>query len=123
MLSLSLLTMNTKLRILYWKEIPIQIQTQDDSGHTSVLLDPCFQEAADSLAMFEGSFGTDDYLDGWEWTEPIDVEGSAGEATERISLHYNASFPTDLVSRLKNLHMEGKRDPTPGSIDDWFEQS
>ena len=65
----------------------------------------------------------DDYLDGWEWTEPIDVEGSAGEATERISLHYNASFPTDLVSRLKNLHMEGKRDPTPGSIDDWFEQS
>ncbi|MAT08882.1 MAG: hypothetical protein CL707_07250 [Chloroflexi bacterium] len=113
--------MNTKMRILYWKEIPIQIQTEDDSGKTSVLLDPRFQEAVDALAMLEGSYGTDDYLDGWQWSEQVEVEGDARGSAKRMSEHYNTGFPVDLVSRLRDLHREEKRDTRPGSIDHWFE--
>ena len=113
--------MNTKMRILYWKEIPIQIQTQDATEKKSVLLEPCFQEAVDSIAMLEGSYGTDDYLDGWQWSQDVEVEGDVTDALKRISEYYNSGFPSDLVSRLRDLHREGIRDSSPGSIDDWFE--
>ena len=84
--------MNTKMRILYWKEIPIQIQTQDESGKISILLDPCFQEAADSLAMLEGSYGTDDYLDGWQWSDEVEVLGDARDSAKSTSEYYNLSL-------------------------------
>ncbi|PZC45722.1 MAG: hypothetical protein DK302_000496 [Chloroflexi bacterium] len=113
--------MNTKIRILYWKEIPIQIQTQDKSEKISILLNPCFQEAVDSIAMLEGSYGTDDYLDGWQWSEEVQVEGHAKGTAKKTQEYYNNGFPTDLVSRLRDLHREEKRDPSPGAIDHWFE--
>ncbi len=109
------------VRILYWKEIPIQIQTQDAIGKISILLDSKFQEAADSLAMLEGSYGTDDYLDGWQWSEEVEVEGDARDYARWKSEYYNSGFPKDLVSRLRDLHKEGTRDSSPGSIDQWFE--
>jgi len=121
MLSLGLIIMNTKIRILYWKEIPVQIQTQDKSDKASTLLDPCFQEAVDAIAMLEGSYGTDDYLDGWQWSEEVEVEGDAEETAKKTAEYYNNGFPADLVSRLRDLHREGKREARPGSIDQWFE--
>ena len=39
-----------KVRVMYWKEVPVQIQASDDKGTVSVLLDDRFQEAADALA-------------------------------------------------------------------------
>ena len=118
---IGLIIMNTKMRILYWKEIPIQIQTQDESEKISILLDPCFQEAADSLAMLEGSYGTDDYLDGWQWSDEVEVLGDARDSAKSTTEYYNSGFPRDLLSRLRDLHKEGKRDTRPGAIDQWFE--
>ena len=56
-----------KVRIMYWKEIPVQVQAQDGAGTVSRQLDPRFQEGVDAVAMFDGSAGTDDYLMAWEW--------------------------------------------------------
>ena len=60
---------------MYWKEIPIQVQGEDEQGTTSVLLEERFQQAADSISMMDGSAGSDKYLMGWEWGESIEIDG------------------------------------------------
>lgn len=113
--------MASKVRILYWKEVPVQVQAEDEGGRLSLMLDHRFQEGADALAMLEGSYGSDDYLDGWHWTEPSEVEGTAREAAAEVAERYNRGMPADFVARLRDLHNEDMRDPTPGAIDGWIE--
>ncbi|SVD75666.1 uncharacterized protein METZ01_LOCUS428520, partial [marine metagenome] len=35
------------VRVMYWKEIPIQVQAEDDTKAVSIPLDDRFQQAAD----------------------------------------------------------------------------
>jgi hypothetical protein len=108
-----------KVRIMYWKEIPVQVQAQDDSGEVSRPLNPRFQEAADAIAMLDGSAGSDSYLDGWGYGPFFQAEGLAGEAAETITAQYNSNMPEDFVARIRDLHRAGTRDQTPGAIDFW----
>ena len=108
---------------MYWKEVPLQVQAADATGQVSVPLAPRFQQGADAIAMFDGSQGTDEYLDGFAWgpfteTEGDDPKGVATALAERI----NSKFPQDFVSRMRDLHREGKRDPRPGAVDSWFQE-
>ncbi len=108
-----------QLRVMYWKEIPVQIQAQDDDGQVSAPLDARFQEAADAVAMFDGSAGTDAYLDGWATGEPVDVEGTAEAAAKSLANKYNDNMPDDFVARIREMVKAGTRDESPGSIDSW----
>lgn len=111
-----------KVRVMYWKEIPVQVQGQDDAGQVSKPLDDRFQEAADAISMFDGSAGTDDYLMAWNWGEYVEVDGTADEAAAVMADRYNSGFPKDFVSRIRDLHNEGKRDSTLGAIDGWMKK-
>ncbi len=106
---------------MYWKEIPVQVQAEDDSGRASQPLDARFQEGADSIAMFDGSAGTDDYLDGWEWRDYGEVEGYASDAALRVAERFNSGFPSDFVVRVRDMHRDGRRDPSPGAVDHWLD--
>ncbi len=110
-----------KVRVLFWREVPVQVQAEDETGKVSVLLDPRFQEGADAIAMFDGSYGSEEYLEGWKWTEPSGVEGTAREVAAETAGRYNKGMPEDFVARVRDLHNEGVRDPTPGAIDGWIE--
>ena len=112
----------TQIRIMYWKEIPVQVQARDDSGTVSRQLHPRFQQAVDAVALFDGSAGADEYLMAWEWGEYTDAEGAATQAADALAAHINDNFPDDLVSRIRDLHRERRRDPTPGAIDHWANQ-
>ena len=107
---------------MYWKEIPVQVQAQDDSGTVSRQLDPRFQEGVDAVAMFDGSAGTDDYLMAWEWGKFSEVEGSAEAAADETAEKLNSGFPEDFVARIRDLQRDGQRDTTPGAIDHWIGQ-
>ena len=107
---------------MYWKEIPVQVQAQDESGTVSRQLDARFQQGVDSVAMFDGSMGTDDYLMAWEWGEFSDVEGAADEAADLVAGRIEDGFPRDFVARIRELHREGKREPAPGAVDHWIEE-
>ena len=107
---------------MYWKEVPVQVQAEDESGQVSMPLDDRFQQGVDAISMFDGSSGTDDYLMGWEWGAYAEVDGTAQEAAARVAGRYNDSFPRDFVSRIRDLHAAGKRDPRPGAVDHWMEQ-
>lgn len=109
----------TQVRIMYWKEIPVQVQARDDSGVVSRQLDPRFQQGVDAISMFDGSAGADEYLMAWEWGEYADAEGTAAEAAAALAARLNRDFPADFVARVRDLHRQGRRDPTPGAIDRW----
>ena len=108
-----------KLRVLYWKEIPIQIQAEDKDGTVSVPLDDRFQEGADLIAVFDGSVGTDKYLEAWEWGNYINSTKTATLAASELADQFNAGFPRDFVTRIRHLHETGQRDSRPGTIDNW----
>ena len=111
-----------KVRIMYWKEIPVQVQAQDESGTVSRQLDARFQQGVDAVAMFDGSMGTDEYLMAWEWGEFSEVKGTADEAAESVADRIDARFPRDFLARIRDMHLNGRRDPTPGAVDHWLEE-
>jgi hypothetical protein len=108
-----------KVRIMYWKEIPVQVQAEDESGQVSRPLDDRFQQAVDAVSIFDGSGGSDDYLMAWEWGQHFEVAGSPEGAATAEAERINREFPKDSVARIRDLHRAGKRDPRPGAIDHW----
>ena len=109
----------TRYRVMYWKEIPVQIQVDDHDSQVSRELDPRFQKGVDAIALFDGSIGTDEYLTGWEWGPFIEASGSKESVSSAIVEYYNRSFPIDFVTKIRDLYLTGNRDPNPGSIDHW----
>lgn len=112
-----------KVRVMYWKEVPVQVQAQDAAGQVSKPLHNRFQQGADAISMFDGSAGTDDYLMAWNWGDYVEVEGTAEEAAMAMAERYDSAFPKDFVARVRDLQKTGKRDPVPGAIDSWIGQS
>ena len=110
------------VKVMYWKEIPVQVQAEDGSGRVSRQLDGRFQEAVDAVAMFDGSSGTDGYLEAWDWGEPAEAEGTAEEAAAELAARFNSGFPEDLAERIRALEKNGERDTSPGAIDHWADR-
>ncbi|MEC7921412.1 MAG: virulence factor [Chloroflexota bacterium] len=108
-----------KIRIMYWKEIPVQIEFSSSSTKKSVKLDERFQHAVDSISMKDGSYGSDDYLEGWQW---VDKEEISQEFTEELINRYldNYKFPQDLIKKISQLIDENSRSEIPGSLDEWI---
>ena len=107
---------------MYWKEVPVQVQAEDESGKASVPLDDRFQKGVDAISMFDGSSGTDDYLMAWEWKDFGDFDGSAREAADVVVGRFNSGFPADFVARIRDLHDADRREPRPGAADHWIEE-
>ena len=112
-----------RVRTMYWKEVPLQVQAEDDSGQVSKPLDDRFQQGADAISMFDGSAGTDDYLDGFQWGGYVEVDGGAEEAASAAAGRFNSGFPQDFVARIRDMHRAGTRDPSPGAADGWLEEA
>ena len=111
--------MPSRVNILYWKEIPIQIKAANDETTVSIQLDSRFQEAADAVAMMDGSYGSDAYLDAWEWGDETESDLDPQPAAQRIADDLNKGMPHDFVARIRDLHDDGQRVEKPGAIDDW----
>ena len=107
---------------MYWKEIPLQVQAEDESGQVSRPLDDRFQQGVDAISMFDGSAGGDDYLDGFEWGAYVEADGTAEEVAAAAADRFNTGFPEDFIARVRDLHRGGRREPSPGAIDGWLEE-
>ncbi len=107
------------MRILYWKEIPAQVQAFGNDGTVSSQLAPRFQEGIDAIAMFDGAFESDDYVDAWDWREAGELAGDAADVSQRVAEHLNSQFPEDFVARIRDSQRAGDRDIAPGSLDEW----
>ena len=107
------------IRMMYSKEIPVQVEFTQDKLKKTVQLDEKFQISVDSIAMKDGSYGSDDYLDSWEWVkmDPVNNELNDDFVQEYISKYV---FPKDFIKKLSSSIDDGTRKGTPGSIDDWI---
>ncbi len=108
-----------KVRVMYWKEVPVQVNAKDETGQVSKPLDDRFQQGVDAISMFDGSSGSDEYMTAWEWGSYSDVDGTAEEAASAVAKNYNEGFPKNFVARVRDLHQAGNRDPKLGAIDHW----
>jgi hypothetical protein len=108
-----------KARVMYWKEIPVQVQAEDETGRVSKPLDGRFQEGVDAVSMLDGSSGSDEYMMGFQWGEYCEMDGSSEEAATALAERFNREFPQDFVSKIRDLHISGNRDRRPGAIDHW----
>ena len=113
--------MATTIRILYWKEIPVQVEADDGSSRATRQLDSRFQEAADAIAMFDGSFGSDAYLDAWEWRGYSTSGEVPDAAVEQVVAKFNDGMPSNFLARIRDAHTAGTRDASPGAINHWLE--
>jgi hypothetical protein len=104
---------------MYWKEVPVQVQAEDESGRVSRQLDSRFQEGVDAISMFDGSSGSDEYMTAWVWGEQFEVDGEADQAADSVARRFNEGFPQDFVSRIAELERANGRDPRAGAVDDW----
>jgi hypothetical protein len=77
-------------RVLYWQDIPAQVKATDDNGGVSVELDPKFMLLIDKVAMERGLFGTDEYLEGWQWNEAQQRDGTAQEVAKAVKAELEA---------------------------------
>lgn len=80
-------------RVMSWRGIPSQIKATDDTGATvSQMMPPSFQQEIDRVAMAEGLFGSDEYLEGWVWSEETAREGSAQEVAEAVAVELGEAW-------------------------------
>ena len=99
--------MPTTVQILRWKNIPTQVKaTGDDGNEHAVPLDERFQQAADALAMQQELAGTDEYLEHWNWSEPVTRVGGAQEAAESFAKELDAAWPKQVPAMVKKALSE-----------------
>ena len=79
-------------QILYWRNIPAQLKAFEGKKPVSRPLTERFQEEIDRVAMEDGLYGTDDYLEQWQWSERREREGSAEEVLDALSAELEAKF-------------------------------
>ena len=73
-------------RVMAWRGIPTQVQASDGPGApVNVQLPLFFQQEIDRVAMREGLIDSDEYLEGWAWSEPQERDGSATEVAEAVA--------------------------------------
>ena len=57
----------TEYQVLAWRGIPAQARVSAAGKRISGQLPPRYQEEIDRVAMEEGLYGSDDYLEHWKW--------------------------------------------------------
>lgn len=82
-----------EFQVLYWHDIPLQVRAGNRRNRVSFELAPRFQVAIDQVAMATGLTGTDEYLDGFHWSEMQERNGTAGEVAKTVVAELEASFP------------------------------
>lgn len=77
-------------RVLYWQEIPSQVQALDAGDEVTLPLAPRFMERIDQLASQRGLQGSDDYLEHWRWSDETERDGTAQDVAEAVRAELEA---------------------------------
>lgn len=75
----------TRYRVLSWRGIPMQIKVVEDGGRpVSRLLPAWFGEHVDRVAMRDGLYGSDAYLEQLSWSDAIEHQGPADAVADAV---------------------------------------
>jgi 5-methyltetrahydrofolate--homocysteine methyltransferase len=77
-------TATVAYQVLYWQDIPAQVRVESNGEEIKLPLDARVQQHIDQVAMKQGLFGTDEYLNHWRWSDPAERPGTAQEVAEGL---------------------------------------
>ena len=91
--------MPATLTVIYWRDIPAQVNARDGDRTHKVVLHPRFQVAIDRAAMKAGKADFDDYIAEWRReTEPCEEDAEAAVAARAAQLE--AVFSKEVLAGL-----------------------
>lgn len=94
-------------KILYWHDIPVQVRAEDENGRVGKQLPERFQEAVDEAAMAAKKTSDDPYMEGFQWGEEQDREGTAQDVAAQIVDELDQKFETiDWQATAKKLRKQ-----------------
>jgi hypothetical protein len=79
-------------QILYWQEIPSQVDARGEGKSHKEMLSPRFQELIDIVATKRNLTESDDYIAGWSKSEKLEHPGSAVDVAKAIAAELEAKF-------------------------------
>ncbi len=98
-----------KLQIIYWRDIPAQIIVSAGRKKARRQLDIRFEKAIDRAAIRAKLHGTDDYLEQWRRSEPVDCGDDLEAAAEQAAGRIERDYTVDRVDRI--VRSNGLDDP------------
>jgi hypothetical protein len=90
----------TTYQIIYWRDIPAQVQVLQERRRISRPLSDRFQVAIDEAAMRDGTFGSDAYLEQWRHSEPQAREGEPEMIANTVVAELELAYPAERLKRL-----------------------
>lgn len=84
----------TTYQIVYWHDIPLQVRAGGRPDRVSRELPARFQTAVDQAAMAAGLTGTDAYLEGFQWSELAEREGTPEEVAAAVVAELDKQYKT-----------------------------
>ncbi len=98
-----------KLQIIYWRDIPAQIIVSAGRKKARRQLDVRFEKAIDRAAIRAKLHGTDDYLEQWRRSAPVDCGDDLEAAAEQAAGRIERDYTVDRVDRI--VRSNGLDDP------------
>ena len=78
-----------RVQVLYWQEIPSVVRV----GEVKRQLPEWFQQEIDRVAMEQGLFGSDAYLEQWEWRDLGERDGDPSTVADDVEAALVAGYP------------------------------
>jgi len=79
-------------QILSWHEFPAQVKAKADGKEVNIQLPARFEQMIDRAATKRGLIGSDAYLEGWQWSEQQQRDGSPQQVAEAIVRELDEKF-------------------------------
>ena len=86
--------------ITYWRDIPSQVTAKVGRKAEKKMLSERFQEAIDMAAMRSGADESDDYLDQWRKSDPVDCEDDMQAAVARTVEQLETDYDRQRIKAL-----------------------
>jgi hypothetical protein len=90
-------------QVLCWQEIPAQVRAEDETGEVQIELPVRFQVMIDRVATERGQIGTDEYLEGWAWSEEKQREGTAQQVAAAVAKELEEQYPEKCARALGSV--------------------
>ena len=91
--------MAATLTVIWWRDIPAQVNARDGREAHRVVLDERFQVAIDKAAMKAGKNTADDYIEEWR-REGRDCGPDLEQEAKSEAESLEAAYPDDVLDRL-----------------------
>jgi hypothetical protein len=80
-------------RVLAWRDIPTQVRASDETGARADRKMPrWFMYEISRITMRDGLAGTDDYLEGYAWSDEVERPGTADEVADAVVVELAAKW-------------------------------